>query len=102
MPPLYLVVHTYELHSAYQAEENERTQAAINSDRQWILDAAIVRVMKAKKELTYEKLKLETIEAVKGHFVPDVPSIKKRIDQLVESDYLKRDEEDMNLYVYVA
>lgn len=58
--------------------------------------------MKARKELHYEALKTATIEAVKNHFVPEVSSIKKRIQGLVEQEYLRRDETDMNLYIYVA
>ena len=58
--------------------------------------------MKGKKELSYEQLKTATIEAVKRHFVPDVAMIKKRIEGLVEQDYLRRDEEDLNKYFYVA
>ena len=52
--------------------------------------------MKGKKELSYEQLKTARIEAVKRHFVPDVAMIKKRIEGLVEQDYLRRDEEDLN------
>ena len=58
--------------------------------------------MKAKKELWYEQLKTETIDAVKSHFVPEVSVIKQRIAGLVEQEYLRRDEDDMNLYIYVA
>ena len=58
--------------------------------------------MKAKKELSYEQLKTQTIEAVKSHFVPEVVVIKQRISGLVEQEYLKRDEDDMNKYIYVA
>ena len=58
--------------------------------------------MKAKKELSYEQLKTQTIEAVKSHFVPEVVVIKQRIAGLVEQEYLKRDEDDMNKYIYVA
>lgn len=58
--------------------------------------------MKAKKELTYEALKTQTIEAVKNHFVPDVNVIKQRIGGLVDQEYLRRDEDDMNKYIYVA
>ena len=58
--------------------------------------------MKAKKELSYEQLKTQTIEAVKSHFVPEVVVIKQRIAGLVEQEYLKRDEDDMNKYLYVA
>jgi cullin-4 len=58
--------------------------------------------MKAKKEMSYEKLKVAVIDAVKGHFVPEVAVIKQRIQWLVEQEYLKRDDEDMNKYQYVA
>jgi len=58
--------------------------------------------MKARKELSYEQLKVTTIDAVKSHFVPEVSSIKQRIQVLVEQEYLKRDDEDMNKYIYVA
>ena len=67
-----------------------------------MLDAAIVRIMKSRKELHYEGLKTATVDAVKKHFLPDVASIKQRIDGLVEQEYLRRKEEDMNVLVYLA
>lgn len=85
-----------------QAEENRKTQTSIEGDRKHYLDAAIVRIMKARKELSYEQLKTATIDAVKNHFVPEVSVIKQRIAGLVEQDYLARDEDDMNLFTYVA
>ncbi|KAI0727582.1 Cullin-4B [Fomitopsis betulina] len=95
-------VHINSIQVKETAEENKRTQTAIEGDRKHALDAAIVRVMKARKELHYEQLKAATIEAVKNHFVPEVSVIKQRIASLVEQEYLRRDEDDMNLYIYVA
>jgi cullin-4 len=60
-----------------------------------------VRIMKAKKEMTYEQLKAATIDEVKKHFVPQVETIKKRIEYLVDQDYLERSE-DKNRFLYVA
>jgi cullin 4 len=85
-----------------QAEETKRTQSLIEGDRKYALDAAIVRIMKGKKQLPYEQLKAATIDAVKHHFKPDVPMIKQRVDSLVEQDYLRRDDDDMSLLIYVA
>jgi cullin-4 len=85
-----------------QPEESKRAQISIEGDRKHYLDAAIVRIMKARKELPYEQLKAATIDAVKSHFVPEVSVIKQRIAGLVEQEYLSRDDEDMNLYTYVA
>ncbi|KAG2129711.1 Cullin family-domain-containing protein [Suillus bovinus] len=95
-------VHINSIQAKETAEESQRTQSHIEGDRKHYLDAAIVRIMKAKKELSHEQLKNETIDAVKSHFVPDVSVIKHRIDGLVEQEYLRRDEEDRNLYIYVA
>ncbi|KZT68852.1 Cullin-domain-containing protein [Daedalea quercina L-15889] len=95
-------VHINSIQVKETAEENRRTHSAIEGDRKHALDAAIVRVMKARKELHYEQLKAATIDAVSKHFVPDVVVIKQRIASLVEQEYLRRDEDDMNLYIYVA
>lgn len=84
-----------------QPEESRRTNASIEDDRKFYLDAAIVRIMKAKKEMTYEQLKAATIDEVKRHFVPQVETIKKRIEYLVDQEYLERSE-DKNKFLYVA
>lgn len=49
-----------------------------------------------------EDLKTATIDAVKNHFVPDVEMIKQRIGELVDQEYIKRSETDMNTFLYVA
>ena len=85
-----------------QPEESKRTNKSIEDDRKFALDAAIVRIMKARKEMAYEQLKAATIDAVKSHFVPQVDIIKRRIDSLVEGEYLERSEDDRNRYKYVA
>ncbi len=82
-------------------EESRRTNTSIEDDRKFYLDAAIVRIMKAKKEMTYEQLKAATIDEVKKHFVPQVDAIKKRIESLIEHDYLERSE-DKSTFFYVA
>ncbi|KAI6137208.1 Cullin family-domain-containing protein [Pisolithus sp. B1] len=95
-------VHINSIQAKETPEESTRAQSHIDSDRKHYLDAAIVRIMKAKKELMYEQVKTQTIEAVKNHFVPEVSVIKQRIAGLVEQEYLRRDEDDMNRYIYVA
>jgi hypothetical protein len=86
----------------YQPEETKRTEAWIEADRKQELDAAIVRIMKAKRKLTFEQIKTEVIVAVKQRFVPEVKHIKQRVDYLVENEYLKRDEAVKDVFVYLA
>ena len=86
----------------FQPEESRKTQDAIEGDRKHLLDAAIVRIMKANQKLMYEEIKAQTIRAVQKHFSPDIQSIKQRVDSLVESEYMRRDEDDRNLFYYIA
>lgn len=100
-------VHINSIQVKETAEEHQRTESSIQDDRKHYLDAAIVRIMKAKKELTYEQLKTETIESVRRHFMPEVQDIKKRVEALTEQEYIERksrgeDDRELNVYVYVA
>ncbi|KAI6018868.1 hypothetical protein EDC04DRAFT_2541183, partial [Pisolithus marmoratus] len=72
-------VHINFVQAKERPEESTRTQSHIDSDRKHHLDAAIVRIMTAKKELTYEQFNSQTIESVKSHFVPEVNVIEQRI-----------------------
>lgn len=74
----------------------------IEGDRKLALDAAIVRIMKGKKQMKFEELKNQTVSAVSKHFLPEVAIIKARIDGLVEQEYIRRDEDDMTILHYVA
>ncbi|KAI5992562.1 hypothetical protein EDC04DRAFT_3148369 [Pisolithus marmoratus] len=67
---LRVKVHINSIQAKERPEESTRTQSHIDSDRKHYLDAAIVRIMKAKKELTYEQHKTRTIESVKSHSCP--------------------------------
>jgi len=58
--------------------------------------------MKARKKLAFEQIKTEVIVAVKKRFVPEIKSIKERVDYLVENEYLKRDEDVKDVFVYLA
>ncbi|KAK7688012.1 hypothetical protein QCA50_008382 [Cerrena zonata] len=95
-------IHINTIQVKETPEESKKTQSLIESDRKHVLDAAIVRVMKAKKELHMEHLKTGIIDAVKSHFVPSVQLIKERIDAMVEGEYIKRSDADMNIFVYLA
>lgn len=85
-----------------QPEETKRTEAWIEADRKQELDAAIVRIMKGKKKLTFEQIKAEVIVAVKQRFLPEIKHIKHRVDYLVENEYLKRDDAVKDVFVYLA
>jgi len=95
-------VHINSIQVKETVEETRRTQISIEGDRKYTLDAAIVRIMKSRKELPYEKLIAATIDAIKSHFTPEVGDIKHRVDGLVEQEYLRRGDVDRSLLIYVA
>jgi len=65
------------------------------------VDAALVRVMKATKKMNYNDLRLEIVTLMRT-FKPDDALIKKRIDSLIERDYLEKDKDDENQIIYKA
>jgi len=75
---------------------------AVEEDRRHLLEAAIVRIMKARKLLNHNDLIAEVSRQLSARFVPDPQSVKKRIESLIEREYLERDEKDRKLYQYLA
>jgi len=81
-------------------EESKATTNKVVEDRGYALDAAIVRVMKARKTLPHALLIANVLEQIK--FPAKPPDIKKRIASLIEREYMERDKDDSNVYVYIA
>lgn len=88
--------------AAAQTEQQETINArkAVDEDRRMYLQAAIVRIMKSRQTLTHVQLVQEIIDQANSRFSPSVIMIKKCIEQLLEKQFLARQERDT--YVYVA
>lgn len=69
-------------------------------ERQFVLEAIIVRIMKARKTERHEALIAEVIRQV-SLFSPQPVMIKEAIERLIEKEYLKRDDDDRKLYIYI-
>lgn len=65
------------------------------------LDAAIVRIMKARKSMDHNQLVAEVSRQV-TNFKPSPMDIKRQIEGLIERDYIERDEANPRTYHYVA
>ncbi|EDO35660.1 predicted protein [Nematostella vectensis] len=81
-------------------EENVNTTERVFQDRQYQIDAAIVRIMKTRKTLSHTLLVSELYTQLKFPVKPT--DLKKRIESLIERDYMERDKEIANQYHYVA
>lgn len=83
-------------------QEVEQTQKCVQEDRKLHIQAAIVRLMKARKSLKHNLLIEETIQLVRSRFTPSVAMIKRSIGTLLERQYLERQETASDTYNYVA
>lgn len=81
-------------------EEQKATEERVFQDRQYQIDAAIVRVMKMRKSLGHNLLLTELYTQL--NFPVKPPDLKKRIESLIDRDYMERDKDNPNLYNYVA
>lgn len=76
--------------------------APVEEDRRHLIEAAIVRVMKARKNLGHNDLIAEVTRQLSVRFNPSPQFVKKRIESLIEREYLERSESDRRMYMYVA
>jgi len=76
--------------------------ANVEEDRRHLVEAAIVRIMKARKMLHHNDLIAEVTKQLSVRFVPSPQFIKKRVESLIEREYLEREENDRRMYTYVA
>ena len=71
-------------------------------ERNMSTQAAIVRVVKARKTVTHAALVSAVVSQLSGRFVPQVSDIKQNIDRLIEKEYMARDAEQIDVYRYLA
>ncbi|RMC04817.1 hypothetical protein DUI87_17990 [Hirundo rustica rustica] len=83
-------------------KEMEQTRSAVDEDRKMYLQAAIVRIMKARKVLRHNALIQEVISQSRARFNPSISMIKKCIEVLIDKQYIERSQASADEYSYVA
>jgi hypothetical protein len=82
-------------------EENKTNTNKLSEERSMLIDMALVRIMKSRKVMTFPNLLIEVQRQI-TFFKADTPSIKKRIESLIEREYIERDETDNTTFKYLA
>ena len=91
------------MHSkAGKANEMADLQNRVEDDRKHMIEATIVKVMKSRRRINHQELIVEATKILSSKFCPDVALIKKRIEGLIEREYLERDKNDRKVYCYIA
>ncbi|KAL8727762.1 MAG: hypothetical protein Q9166_005817 [cf. Caloplaca sp. 2 TL-2023] len=84
-------------------DERQQTEKRVDEERGHAIEAAIVRTMKQRKELKHQQLITEVIQQLTARFSPDVTLLKKKIESLIEREYLERlGDIDRPAYRYMA
>ena len=74
--------------------------ASVHDERKMVIQASIVRLMKVRKRIVHQDMvQLITVQ-LERRFVPELSDIKHNIDRLIEKEYIVRDDDDMDVYVY--
>ncbi|CAK5283558.1 unnamed protein product [Mycena citricolor] len=84
-----------------QSEASE-VMKTVDEDRKYVIQATIVRIMKARKTLKNQALIQEVIAQISTRFAPKIPDIKKAIETLLEKEYIERVEGSKDVWAYVA
>lgn len=85
------------------------TERSVHEDNQSIVQLrilrtqeAIIRIMKMRKKLNNAALQVELIDILKNMFLPSKKMIKEQLEWLIEHKYMRRDDDDINTFIYVA
>ncbi|RWR78357.1 cullin-3A-like protein isoform X1 [Cinnamomum micranthum f. kanehirae] len=82
--------------------EKQETRQRVEDDRKPQIEAAIVRIMKSRRVLDHNNIVAEVTKQLQSRFMPNPVVIKKRIESLIEREFLERDKVDWKLYRYLA
>ncbi|EAU33596.1 conserved hypothetical protein [Aspergillus terreus NIH2624] len=83
-------------------DQRKETEKRMNDERGASIEAAVVRIMKQRKKLVHSQLMTEVLSQLSSRFSPDVNMIKKRIESLIDREYLERVHDDPPTYGYLA
>lgn len=103
---------TFSFHETYSSRsrvvsipmaslDDSHNTKRVEEDRSHAIEASIVRIMKARKTLAHEQLVAECLNQL-SFFRPERKIIKKRIESLIERDFLERDSTKPSEYKYKA
>ncbi|CCO26304.1 Cullin-1 Short=CUL-1 [Rhizoctonia solani AG-1 IB] len=83
-------------------QESSDVLKTVDEDRKYVIQATIVRIMKARKTMKNQVLIQEVTSQISTRFAPRIPDIKKAIDTLLEKEYIERADGQRDVFNYVA
>lgn len=63
---------------------------------------AIIQILKMRKKINNMALQTELVDILRNMFLPSKKMIKEQLEWLIEHKYMKRDDDDINTFIYMA
>lgn len=63
---------------------------------------AIIKILKMRKKISNAGLQSELVDILKNMFLPSKKMIKEQLEWLIEHKYMRRDDDDINTFIYMA
>ena len=82
--------------------QSSETRQKVDEERKAQIDACIVRIMKSRKKMDHSLLISEVVRLLSSRFVPNPTVIKRRIESLIEREFMERSKTDRKVYHYCA
>lgn len=70
--------------------------------REFRIQEAIVQIMKARRVMNHVPLHNEVVNMLKNMFAPTLRLIKQQVEWLIERDYIERDKNDPEKFIYIT
>jgi len=83
-------------------DDSKNIREKTNEERTTKIELALVRVMKSRNVMNIQELIAEATAQLCKFFRPDPKIMKKRIENLMERGFMRRDEENQRMIHYVA
>ena len=83
-------------------KERKNVNDVVQEDRNHCTDAAIVRIMKTHQSVEHRQLIAQVSEQLMSRFQPQPSQIKRRIEDLINREYMERDPDNAGTYKYIA
>ena len=95
------VENEIEISNPIQKNSFQKSNPHVEMDRTWMIDPAIIRIMKSQKTCDHFLLMDQVQKACEKYFIPSVALIKTRIEILIEKEFIERNDHDRNIYIYL-
>lgn len=84
------------------AKAVKTTSREVAEDRKMALQAAIVRVLKTRRDILLSQLEVDVVEMLRHQFAPSPEMIRQNVGILIDKEYVRRHESSEHRLVYVA